>query len=266
MGKGIGGFIMNSKYKQILTIDCDFFMKPCIQLYNDLIGSLPIHNHDAEWHNIFEKLNCEAFMSHDDDNLSFMLETIKGLNCPIYVGLDHHSILRAMDLVYRKDNTFSGPFDIVNNDHHHDIAYNSEQIRDLELFSFVSCGSWVGFLEKQKLLHNYYWVANENSKPFNFNLPIFPPYRENAVFVINKKDFKHNPENYSLCYISSSLDFIPPQEKETYFTFLRALIARYNDKISWIYDSYDNHFKMKMILDGLNKDKKATYEIATEHI
>lgn len=87
-----------------------------------------------------------------------------------------------------------------------------------------------------------------------------------AVFVINKKDFKHDPENYSLCYISSSLDFIPPQEKETYFTFLRALIARYNDKISWIYDSYDNHFKMKMILDGLNKDKKATYEIATEHI
>lgn len=214
-------------------------------------------------------LSCKyCFLCGLKNHKTFDNEIIQAVKDGSYLKTFQH-VLNRLQVPYYKIYSFTmwgGECTLHSNlwaEHIHEWLDAFPNVRNV---SFVSCGSWVGFLEKQKLLHNYYWVANENSKPFNFNLPIFPPYRENAVFVINKKDFKHDPENYSLCYISSSLDFIPPQEKETYFTFLRALIARYNDKISWIYDSYDNHFKMKMILDGLNKDKKATYEIATEHI
>ena len=238
---------------KILSIDCDFFMKPCINLYNHLVKSGDSNfTHDYTWKNIFDELDCERFMSHDEENFNFMLSVIDGLKCPIYVGLDHHSILKAIDLTYQKtNNEFCGPFDIVNIDHHHDIAYKPQDVRDVFNFDCVSCGDWVSYLEYHDLLNSYYWICNNNSKPYDTSLGALRN-RPNKLVLIDKEDYTHKPDQFGLCYISSSLEWIPPTQLEIYFKFIRRLIDKYGDNVQWFNQPYESHLLMTIIKDGLN--------------
>lgn len=248
--------------KTILTIDCDFFMQPCIQLYNDLITEKV--NRDILWERIFKDLDCERFMSHNEENLQFMLKCIEGLECPIYIGLDHHSILRAMQNMHRNDPTFTGPFDIINIDHHHDICYTTTQLDQLFRMNYVTCGDWVGFIKMHNLLGTYYWVANPNSRPYDPNFKIFSSLENIKFVLLPKENFECNPKNVDMCYISSSLEFIPPTQLGVYFRFLRKIISLYKEKIIWYGQSYDNVTTMELIQEGINKLPEMS--MATESI
>ena len=80
--------------------------------------------------------------------------------------------------------------------------------------------------------------------------------------LLPKENFECNPKNIDMCYISSSLEFIPPTQQEVYFRFLRKVISIYKENIIWYGQSYDNVTTMQLIQEGINKQPEMS--VATE--
>lgn len=237
---------------KILTIDFDFIMEPCINLYNHLINGAGCISHKQIWDNVYEELTCENFISYNEDNYKFIISLLENINCPIYIGPDHTSILRAIDDEYKKNPQFCGPFEIVNIDHHHDIVYTDFQMTEIQKYSYPGCADWVGYLFYNNFISKYYWIANENSK---INLTVnFPKAKLNTV-ILNKENF-HTDYQFDMCYISSSIEWIPPQILEKYFSFLRKIINKWGDNIQWYSSDYDNYERDQLLTDGVRLIEK----------
>ena len=169
---------MSIGIKNVLSIDIDYIMAPTIQLYNyvfDLMdegGKYDLSNMSYEdyWNEIENITGVTRFLEYDQEKY----DAVKNLclnvaeylpNENIYFAKEHDAILTFLCQDKEKVNYI---YDIYNVDHHHDIYYNRYQKEEVERFNFVQCAAWVWYLYKNKKLHQYFWIRNDNSKFFPF--------------------------------------------------------------------------------------------------
>lgn len=226
----------------ILSVDFDFVMEPCIQLYNDFIHTLA--NYSQLWDEIFSKTHCEKFLKINEDNYSFLLSVLSKLQCPVYIGVDHTNILRSIDERYGTD-TIHPTFSITNIDHHHDILYSNRDLPKLKKYNFPQAGTWVGYLWLQQVLHSYRWIRNENSQLYDNNLNLnFPDFSSDT-----KEGFNIDNSNlYDMCYISLSVEWIPPQSIPVLIEFLKT-VKQIFPTITWYDGDYLSYQKFRGIAE-----------------
>jgi hypothetical protein len=151
------------KPKNILSIDLDYILSPCINLYNDLV----IANETPEkiWEKIETLRNIDKHISYDDENLRYVfnifthaISLLKNKK-NVKFALNHDAIL--FDLAsskYEKDT-----FCLYNIDHHHDIFYSPDAKKDVDIFNVSTVANWVWYLDKHHKINQYNWICNTNS-------------------------------------------------------------------------------------------------------
>lgn len=153
----------NKTTLNILSIDLDYILAPCINLYNDFVfASNPPQK---IWDNLNSLRNIDSHISYDDENLKFIFDVftfalfnLKDKN-NVTFATNHDAIL--FDLASKKyeKNTFN----IFNIDHHHDIFYNENGRKEIDDYDNAGVSNWVWYLDKHKKIENYSWICNPNS-------------------------------------------------------------------------------------------------------
>ena len=149
--------------KNILSIDLDYILSPCISLYNDLVNASTAP--EKIWDNIAKIREADKHISYDDTNLRFIfdiftnaLTKLKDKN-KVTFALNHDAIL--LDLATKEyiDDTFT----LYNIDHHHDIFYSEQGRIEVDKYNVANVGNWIWYLDKNKKIEQYNWICNKNS-------------------------------------------------------------------------------------------------------
>lgn len=209
--------------KNVLSIDMDYIMGPCIELYNSIIGQDPYDRYSPEdfWAKLNEFLNIEQFLTYDEEKLLFLIKIFsKALSIVpaenILFATEHDMIL---NLLCGSERNAGETFEIYNLDHHHDIYYGVRQKEEAERFSFASPANWVYYLGSNRKIEEYHWLRNKNSAEFPFEEQkelYFPVSLDTSYEEIEKVRFDY-------IFVCMSKKYYPPRFQQ-YFDML-VLIA-----------------------------------------
>lgn len=188
---------------RILSIDLDFILYPCINLYNDLV------NCSEERKNIWIKIQKERdinrHIQYDKEKYEFLLKILEPYkNEKIYYNPSHENIVKLIEKIKDKK-----PFILYNIDHHHDIYYSEEQKKEVKE-NIINCGDWVGYLDYNNYLEQYFWIKNSNSILYHHNFA-----KLNSEFIainfeeLAKTQFEKIPKFDYIFITTSDLWFSP---------------------------------------------------------
>lgn len=134
--------------KNIVTIDFDIVMAPCIGLYNNMVPNLSW----KELKNLFPQMQLlNADLIHYRRLTQWLLKIIEKIPKEKIVFIENHGALNKY-LPQEEINVY-------NIDHHHDCGYG-ENIKDREE---LDCGNWVYDIARHGFLKTYTWIKNTSS-------------------------------------------------------------------------------------------------------
>lgn len=133
--------------KNIITIDFDIIMAPCIELYNNMVP-------DKSWEELQEIPQIHTLTA--DLQLyqrltEYLLKIKKQISIKNVHFVENHEFISYF--VYPNEE-----ITVYNIDHHHDCGYDKE-----EGYSELTCANWVYYLKKFSSKFEYYWICNTNS-------------------------------------------------------------------------------------------------------
>lgn len=201
----------------VLSVDFDYIMAPCIALYNDF-HSLKNYGKDFDpklyWEEVNKKYLIDNFLSYDEDKLlrveNLVLSKSKGISSDnIHFAKEHDSILTYL---CQDKRYIDSKFNIYNVDHHHDIFYTEEQDVESSRFYFASCADWVNYLFSNDKLNTYYWFKNVNS-----DISIMNKYSD--LFEIEEFKYINMYEDDLIRLNNIPFDIIFICLSETYFPY-----------------------------------------------
>lgn len=134
--------------KNIITIDFDIIMAPCIQLYNNMVPNL-------NWEQLkktFPQMQLlNADLIHYQRLTKWLFKIIKEIPKENIIFIENHGAINKY-LPKEKVN-------IYNIDHHHDCGYGEKtKIREE-----LNCGNWVYDIARHNFLNTYTWIKNVSS-------------------------------------------------------------------------------------------------------
>lgn len=141
----------------ILTIDFDWIMGPCIEAYNNFISEDDYETRDLCWEDIHKALPEFRFTPDLNlfENVWELCETHKE---HLYIINSHEQVIPLCP----------DQFDtLINIDHHHDWYSEEKFIR------VPNCATWAQYLWERKRIKKYIWICNTtslNSLPTDPNL------------------------------------------------------------------------------------------------
>ena len=208
-----------SVLRNVLSIDMDYIMAPCIQLYNDQWTTVENNGFNpitmggqAYWDKIEDLIGINDFLCYDEKKLEFIKNLATRIASEvdtdhIYFGKEHDSILTF--LCQDKDKA-DMVYNVYNIDHHHDIYYNTTQKQNVNRFGYAGMSDWVWYLYTYGKLNKYYWINNERSK---WGMVNKDDLKLNAF--LNFKKYMNDPsplENikFDYLYICKSENYVPP--------------------------------------------------------
>lgn len=219
----------------ILSIDLDFILHPCIRLYDDLVSEdMP---YQVMWGEILHKRDCSRFLSYSKEAFSFIMDIIEKIpspeKYPVVVTPYNVNILSTLDTEY-KTGRLSPPFNIFNIDHHHCLGGTDIDRFELLRYGVPNSSNWVYFLERMKILDRYFWISNKNSMEQPDNT-IFP----SRFSRMGQNEFRWEINMFDAFIITTSIHYFPPQLKDAALTILAPLFNKYNDKVVCPTTRYD---------------------------
>lgn len=240
----------------ILSIDMKFLLKPCIQLYNDLVSiGIP---YPVIWDRIYAQRGCKDFLSLDKDNYRFLSDLFSSIRfspkTKICLSFDHTNILRAITMLSELDGEILPPFRIVNIDHAHDLGSNISSITDMVRFDLPTNDNWAQYLFSKELVDIYCWVSNENSKPYE------GPDLGDKFFSVYKQDFVFNQDEYDLIFICSSLHWFPRHLINQMLLLLQPVFDNYDTDVICYSDHYSKGFDNFRLKDYREASSKINFE------
>lgn len=199
----------------VLSIDFDWIMEPCIEAYNNMVqGSRlgPVRVWE-QIHEIIPNFVPECDLEKFHKLFFFLLYKGKSLTKDdIYIGMNHDEINYFLKNVNEK-------IYLYNVDHHHDLGYPSND-EDTNAFEQLGVGNWVTFLNKEKKLSSYTWIHNKNSN--------HPRLKE----IENLKRYSHSTDlaalehiTFDKIFICSSWEWVP-LKYESLFDILITVIDK----------------------------------------
>lgn len=148
--------------KNILTIDFDYIMWPCIKLYNDLCGG--DQNPGESWERIEFERKINNHISYDAKTLKMIALIIKNAmkneKCTFYSIEEHQNLVKILNIEDSEND-----YNVVNVDFHHDIYYHDEDVARMSYFEDCSCANWLGYIHYIDKLKSYTWIEAPNSDP-----------------------------------------------------------------------------------------------------
>lgn len=212
---------------KILSIDLDYIMSPCIELYNEAFFD---HNPGTRWRNLYENTPLrEGQFQIDISNLMYCYNTfLKAIKqCEnVSFGYAHDSILQ-----YISD--FSD-IELINIDHHDDVFAGDfdddyhEKSLDKEYYEIVESGrvhegNWIAWLASKQKLSSYTWIGNSNSKNKSRN-------NANSMFVPNysnveKENYQIEDYNFDHVFVCLSPQYVPHK----YWHYFSMFVAAYEE-------------------------------------
>ena len=155
-----------SNMKNILSVDFDAILYPCIQLYNDkVIGS---ENPTVMWKILDRDIGIIEHIRYDANLLQSISSIMEDavLNGSKFYAIETHD--QIIDIL-REDEDFDkidrggNHINLVNIDFHHDILYSKESEDSIISYDEYTCADWVGYLKFHEYLNTYTWVHAANS-------------------------------------------------------------------------------------------------------
>jgi hypothetical protein len=223
------------KIIKVLSIDMDYILEPCIELYNDLVNEKSPRQ--DLWNFMNSVRQIDEHLKYNDRNLNFIfdayskcLKNIRNKNKVIFAN-SHDAILFELT----KKDYYDSTFNIINIDHHHDIFYNPQSAEDVDKKDIVYCGNWVWYLDKYKLVKDYTWISNYNSQKFN---------HEDVLSCNLKTIIQPNKyildSNVDVIFVCKSPQWLP-QKYDVFFDILKQLHENINKvEAKVIYELYSN--------------------------
>lgn len=209
---------------RVLSIDLDYIMAPCIELYNSIFFD---SNPRTRWQNLYENTPLrEGLFEVDISNLMYcyntFLKAIKKCN-NVAFGYDHDSILyyiseySDIELINidHHDDVFAGDFD----DDYHENSLNKEY-HEILYSDRVHEGNWIAWLASKQKLSSYTWIGNPNSKNKSRN-------ESNSNFIPNylnveKESYQIVDYNFDHVFVCLSPQYIPHKHWHYFSMFMTA--------------------------------------------
>ena len=192
---------------KLLSIDLDYIMGPCIEIYQGLF----IHpNAGLRWSELYNNSDFTPnTFKIDESNLMFCFNTfLKALknNPTVTFGYDHDSIL--YDAKDFKD------IELINIDHHDDVFHgmgDAEYEYDLVTkHNVINEGNWGIWLQSVGRLKSFTWIGNKNSGNKDRN-EINYEYLNGNYINVEKENYTFEDYNFDHIFVCLSPQYIPPQ-------------------------------------------------------
>ena len=205
--------------KNILSIDMDYILSPCINIYNDLVvANLPPEN---IWETVSKLRDADKHISYDNENLHYIFNVFSNALSKlkdkknVSFALNHDAILFDLASEKYKEDTFT----LYNIDHHHDIFYSEQARIDVDKYDVANVANWIWYLDKNNKISQYNWICNKNS--------VFPPNnlqtngQMNAYIAEDKKDI-FDVDEWEHIFICNSPHWFP-RDYDVFFEMLKII-------------------------------------------
>lgn len=195
---------------KVLSIDFDYIMYPCINLYNNMcFGD---GNPTLIWDIIERERNIEDKLSFDKQYFLFInkliMSNIINNNDIKFISIENHGDI--VDHLLKYENT---KFDILNIDHHHDFIYNTSDVSISEVLDFdkYTCGNWGYYLfKKGHLFNDFRWMKTPTSSTYNGP-------DSDAIKILTKNDWESVlEEHFDIIFLCLSPQWVPYKYKHLY--------------------------------------------------
>ena len=205
--------------KNIVTIDFDIIMAPCIELYNNLASA-----YDWEYFSQFDQMRVlTADMHHYQKLTKWLIKIINNIDKTNIFFVENHA--QIIQYLNKKEK-----INIYNIDHHHDCGYQLDENKtNLQLH----CGNWGLVLKNMNILNDFIWIKNENSNSAPLNKRQVN-YKEYNLINFNLDNLPI-PDKLIICL---SEQWIPPNFRPLYFIWLDILNNYYNTNFTVDYTRY----------------------------
>lgn len=177
--------------RSILSIDFDFIMSPCINLYNSYCYGN--QNPSIIWENIKHEIgDIEQHLKYDAASLLLLDKIIKRSGIINIIKINSHDDLIREIIENQEEDNSNVLYKVYNIDFHHDILYDKEDCSKLRYFNEKKCSNWVGYLYYKGLLKEYHWYKANNSQLPDLNM-IKEASEElfNKIFIHPYRDLKN---------------------------------------------------------------------------
>ena len=200
---------------KVLTIDVDYITSNYSRFLESNYSIFP----QKRWNKLFENTPLIPNDFHiDSANLLYSLDVFsKAISkCDnVVFGSDHENILHL--LADEKN------IELINIDQHHDIAYEENQIYDIERYDITTESSWVWYLLSKNKISSYDWIGTETSHDYGITYlqetkPGFSPQTRNKNMpeidipfrCFLKEKYEFSDFNFDLIFVSESKQYIAP--------------------------------------------------------
>ena len=223
--------------KNILSIDLDYIMEPCIEDYEKLIrrdtpkyissidGMESIFDRN---HYFADQINkfAEASLENVNEIVEIFVEALvtRHKKTIVYFASNHDSILNPLQKILTKKTKVN----LLNIDHHHDIYYSQDQKRAIDAHDLVSPADWVWFLDKNNLINTYSWIGNKNSQVRMEKFKNLPFIKFTSLKEC-RAHFTTWPEHFDLIYVCCSPHWTPAKFLK-YFDMLKTIAEKITGK------------------------------------
>lgn len=190
----------------IVTIDFDIVMHWSIQFYNDLLDD------DTTIESIMSENPHANFIPNIDLYLyKYITEYI--LQCISRLPKDRIKFIESHEEVTDFFEGVDQKFNIFNIDHHHDIAYDKDDIENE--IEELTCGNWVKYLFEKygSNFQEYIWIYDEESIHFEGNIPF---KRKISKYNIKEYNLYNLAKTTDYLFICKSTPWIPSNEQNLY--------------------------------------------------
>lgn len=197
----------------ILSVDFDWIMEPCIEAYNHIsrgerMGPLRVWE---KIYSIIPSLNPECDLNKFQALYFFLLDKGKTLKKEdIFIAMNHDQIYHFLEEENCKLNVY-------NIDHHHDMGYPKDE-DDEQAYESLSVANWAYYLKQDKKLSSYTWVHNHNS--------VHPKIEEAQKF----KNYTHSTDldvleniQFDKIFLCASWEWVPPKYEPLFDILVSAI-------------------------------------------
>jgi hypothetical protein len=218
--------VENKETLKVLSIDMDYILSPCINLYNDMISASK--SPEQLWETVNQVRQIDEHIDFDKENLQFLFKAFtsalfnlseKGI---VIFATNHDAIL--LELASQKyENDI---FEVYNIDHHHDIYYSKEARVEVEKYNISTVANWVWYLDKYGKIKQYNWICNKNSvfpeKDLKSHAKMDAFLKEGIGRIFDEKD-------WDVIFVCNSPHWFP-RTYDVYFNMLIDIYKNYSGK------------------------------------
>ena len=206
---------------KVLSIDLDYIMAPCIELYHGLQWC---ENPNSRWSAFFDNTDFKEHQFYiDQGNLLYCYDLfLKALdNCKsVSFGYEHDELLYVLQ--DKED------IEIINIDHHDDVFgedYDGNVEREyvgLVKHDRVNEGNWGAWLHTQKKLDSFTWIRNENSRNFNQHNDLNKEVLGKKYKAFLRDDYEFEDYNFDHIFVCLSPQYVPKNHWHYFTMFIMA--------------------------------------------